>query len=217
MSILVVFLIFILVFFSFHILSKIFGNICFWQDRNYDFNKVLNSVKKNKKIKRYYPTIFSLIILIILYLLVFVFKFKANILYLAILFGFGYFVYSTLEVFPKILQKKLICPKFTGRSVFIFISTIIISLLPLIIVCFLYSSWLTDTSSGVTEGDGGDSGVVSILPYEDTEKGLFIIPLETAVTVLFFIYLFLVDISIPAIVGMFVGVSGAIARIYINS
>lgn len=212
MSIFIVFLLIIYLVFMVHALKRVFENIYLWQVKEYRLDRVISYLKENKKqILRSSPLIISLFLSIMGILLVFSLHMK--VLYLSVLFSFGYFVYSGLVFITKILNKKATLIKKSKRNVLLLSGILIFSLFPLIFSYLSYSSWYSDFGSVAHEISQNDQTEILTIFPEENDNGLMIIPLETAASALYFTYLFLFDLFIPIFVAFFVWLTSYFAEI----
>lgn len=191
------FLLFVGFFWGIHVVIRVFENMYLWQVKEYRWDRLKAFLKEQKILSIVgFNTIAALILSILGFLL------ESNItvrwLYLTVILGFSYYVYSTLIALTNIFGKKFIKPKKSPRNFFIVFIVALFCLYPFVKAVNFFKQVPISKDDIEMVTDYSDLG--EILPKE-TEEGIVMIPVDTATVVIFFKCLFLVDLSLPLIVA----------------
>lgn len=199
-------LVFIFAFWLIHIIGRIFEHTYLWQIKEYRWDRILVHIKESGVLSlKSYKTIVAIVLSILGVVLI---KFMdCRALYLVIVLGFGYYVYSTLEVITKFLNKKITRPKKSLRNLIIAGSVLMMCFLPIIAAFLFMSSFDIKPLSDETSTE-----FMQIFPKQDI-SGVLIIPLETVTIILYFALLFIFDSFIPALVASVVTLTLPISSI----
>jgi len=203
------FLLFVFIFWFIHILKRIFELTYIWQIKEYRFDRFLVFLRENS-----YRLIFNIENFVALGLTVTGFVLWANIhckwLYVIILLGFSYYVYSTLTIITNFLIKKIKKPKVSVRNFLILGTCVSLYIIPIIVPYFFFSSIYSDYYKDTDKSSSQVVNIIDVFPKE-TETGVVSIPLETATVVLYFKYLFLFDLLVPLFVTILVFLTSIIS------
>jgi hypothetical protein len=192
----IVFLVlFIFPFWFIHIVKRVFANTYLWQIKEYRWDRMMVYLRERNVLKNYPTFIAASLSLFGLILSKYM---GCRWLYLVILVGFGYYVYSTLVAATQVFMKKLVRPKISMRNFVIVVTALLLSLIPLIASYAFYKALYQEPV-----GEPTISETMQFFP-ERQEDNLLVIPLETATVVLFFLYLFAFDLALPALVAVIV-------------
>jgi UDP-N-acetylmuramoyl-tripeptide--D-alanyl-D-alanine ligase len=202
MVLIITFLAFISAFFFLHTLKRLFEHTYLWQVKEYRWDRMRVHLKEKSAFKKSVATIIALLATVGGVLLLF--NLQVRILYLVIIFGFAYFVYSSLTAITKIASKKLIRPAFTIRNILITVGVLILIFVPFILTLTVFRGFLNTFEKSGTVSE--PSEVVTIFPTEE-ENGVTVIPFETAITSFYFTLLFAFDLLLPLFVTILVAVT----------
>jgi len=136
-------------------------------------------------------------------------RMTSTVSYIVYLVGFGYFVYSSLVSLPKFLNKEIIRPKKSKRNMLLVGPALLLSLLPLILSFWFYYSLDAELAPITSEGTVSLSELIP----EKRADGLVLIPLETATIILYFMFLFVFDLMLPAFLSVLVGFTSIFSRV----
>ena len=194
----------IYLFYLLHLLRRLLNHIHFCQERSYKCEKMQEDVLKNGGIKIYFESILALTFFVFTILLIRYINIK--ILFIPLFMGFGYFVYSALSFLTAWLSKKI--PKITAdkRNIIIAIIPIICALIPLFFSIYLYFAYKDNSDKIINMAYDNEAEIVSLLPEE--QNGVEVIPIETVSLIIFFAYLFLIDLFLPILVAFGVSFTG---------
>ena len=120
-------------------------------------------------------------------------------LYLVIPIGFGYYVFSSLNTFTQVFSKKLQYPKKSARNILITISIIILTIIPVVSAYQFYEKFYISSTQTFEIAD-----IQNLFPSEVDDSGVYVIPLETATIMLYFVYLFVFDFVLPLVISFLV-------------
>lgn len=191
-------------FWGVHIVSRVFEHTYLWQIKEYRWDRIKAHIKDSKVISLKSFATLAAALLVFFGLLLSQFM-SCKVLYLVLPVGFGYYVYSSLTVITRILGSKLIRPKKSLRNFLIVGSVLLLLLLPILFTLLFYKSLYLPSAEEIDTSE-----VLQIFPGKG-EDDLLIVPLETAVLVLNFLYLFVFDLATPLLVGMMVTVTRPIS------
>lgn len=196
-------LVFIYFFWFFRVARRVFVHTYLWQIKEYRWDRMKSHIREGGILSsKSLPSVISAILAFFGYLLS---KFiGCRPLYLVMLVGFAYYVYSTLVSLTQLLGKKLIHPRKSLRNFLIVGTILLLSTFPIILTCMFYDALSFEPSAQPREVS--EIELIRIFP-EKTEEGLFIIPLETAAIVLFFLNIFVFDLAIPLLVAVMVAIT----------
>jgi len=200
------FLIFVFIFWFIHIIKRIFEHVYIWQVKEYRWDRIKALLRESGTISKSLPTVIALLLTFFGILLSRFIQVKW--LYLTIVVGFGYYVYSTLVTFTKLFNKTLIRPKKSIRNFVIIGSLVLLSMLPVLASFLFYVSIYKEPT--VTSSQLESAELVEIFPRE-VESGVVTIPLETVTAVLLFRYLFIFDLVLPFLIALLVFFSSIFA------
>lgn len=200
------FLIFVFIFWFIHIIKRLFEHVYIWQVKEYRWDRIKAFLRESGTILKSLPTVIALLltfsgVLLSRYI-------QVKWLYLTIVIGFGYYVYSTLVTFTKLLNKTLIHPKKSARNFLIISTLVLLSMLPVLASFLFYVSIYKEPAVPSSQLESAE--LVEIFPRE-VESGVITVPLETVTAVLLFKYLFIFDLVLPFLIALLVFFSSIFA------
>ena len=208
MSYIVIFFILTFPFSFIHFIKRIFEHTYLWQIKEYRWDRMRSYMRSGKL-----PTLLNPPTLIAFMLsagsILVLRRMTSTVSYIVYLVGFGYFVYSSLVSLPKFLSKEIIRPKKSKRNMLIVGTALLLSLLPLILSFWFYYSLDAELAPISSEGTVSLSELIP----EKRADGLVLIPLETATIILYFMFLFVFDLMLPAFLAALVGVTSIFSRV----
>jgi len=208
MSYIVVFFILTFPFAFIHFIKRIFEHTYLWQIKEYRWDRMRSFMRSGKL-----PTLLNPPTLIAFMLsagsILVLRRMTSTVSYIVYLVGFGYFVYSSLVSLPKFLNKEIIRPKKSKRNMLLVGPALLLSLLPLILSFWFYYSLDAELAPITSEGTVSLSELIP----EKRADGLVLIPLETATIILYFMFLFVFDLMLPAFLAALVGVTSIFSRV----
>jgi len=208
MSYIVIFFILTFPFSFIHFIKRIFEHTYLWQIKEYRWDRMRSYMRSGKL-----PTLLNPPTLIAFMLsagsILVLRRMTSTVSYIVYLVGFGYFVYSSLVSLPKFLSKEIIRPKKSKRNMLIVGTALLLSLLPLILSFWFYYSLDAELAPISSEGTVSLSELIP----EKRADGLVLIPLETATIILYFMFLFVFDLMLPAFLSVLVGFTSIFSRV----
>ncbi|WP_325275667.1 hypothetical protein [Romboutsia sp.] len=173
-------------------------HIYLWQIKEYRIDRMKVYIKEAKVFSlKSYPTIVAFLlatfgILLTVYT-------DRRFLYIVIPLGFAYYVLSALNSFSALISKKVNFPKKSLRNLLIAISIMVLTIVPIVSAFQYYQTYHISSIQDLELGDFSN-----IFPTEVGDTGVFTIPLETATVILYFVYLFAFDLTLPFIIALLV-------------
>jgi len=135
-----------------------------------------------------------------------------NYLFLVIIIGFSYYVFSTLRVSTKLMCGKQRFPKKSVRNLIIVALIFIFSLIPTLISTYFYSSIYTSNEFQQIKEVSSEVST-DVFPEKDA-SGIVSIPIDTAVVALFFSLIFIFDLLLPVFVFLLIKFTSIFATFY---
>ncbi|MBU0975836.1 MAG: hypothetical protein ABIE03_06530 [Patescibacteria group bacterium] len=207
------FLIFVFAFWFIHALSRILNHTYLWQLKEYRLDRIRVFLREKKILSlKIYPTIIAFLLGLSGFVLT---KYMhVRWLYIALVLGFGYFVYSSLGTLTKLISRKLTFPKKSLRNLLIVGSVLVMSLVPLASSYMFYRSIYIEIDG---RHDNIDPQIVTSIdeffPQKMGDTDYYAVPLETGTIVLYFLLLFAFDLILPILVALFVFLTAILSAV----